>query len=304
MHNSKKIIIASFYKFVHLSYPQEIKNLMFKKLNKMNVKGTVILGNEGINGSFSVNENGVKKVTQIIQDFIPSKLEYKTQIVDFHPFLRLKIKLKKEIVTLGEKNINPAKNPTYYLDSNEWETLIKTKGSIIIDTRNSYESDVGSFRSSVKTLTKNFREFPKWIKENKEKLKNKKIGMFCTGGIRCEKASSYLQNMGFKNVFQLKGGILEYLKKTKNSNKLWEGECFVFDERVTVDHLLKRGTYLQCYACRSPISREEIQSSDYQQGVSCPKCINKKSIEQRKRYSERQKQITIAKRKKIKHIGS
>ena len=287
-----------------MSEPQEIKTLLFRKLNKLGVKGTIIIGNEGINGSFSVNEQEFNKVIKIIQDSIPSKLEYKSQIADFHPFLRFKVKLKKEIVTLGEKNINPAKYKSYYLDSNEWDVFIKTKDSIIIDTRNYYESDIGSFKSSVKTLTKNFREFPKWIKKNKEKLKNKKIGMFCTGGIRCEKASSYLQNNGYKDVFQLKGGILEYLKKTKNSEKLWEGECFVFDERVTVDHLLKRGTYHQCYACRSPISREEVQSSDYQKGVSCSKCINKKSIEQKKRYSERQKQIQIAKRKKIKHLGT
>ncbi len=298
------LILASFYKFVYLSYPQKIKNLLFKKLNKLNVKGTIIIGDEGINGSFSVNKDEFNKAIKILQDSIPSKLEYKSQIVDFHPFLRFKIKLKKEIVTIGEKNLNPANNQSYYLDSNEWDEFIRTKDSIIIDTRNFYESDVGSFKSSVKTLTKNFREFPKWIKKNKEKLINKKIGMFCTGGIRCEKASSYLQSKGFNNVFQLKGGILEYLKKTKNSKKLWEGECFVFDERVTVDHLLKKGTYQQCYACRSPISLEEIQSSDYQKGVSCPKCINKKSIEQKNRYRERQKQIQIAKRKKIKHLGS
>ncbi len=270
----------------------------------MSVKGTIIIGNEGINGSFSVDEKQLNKTYKIIQDSIPFKLEYKSQKVDFHPFLRLKIKLKEEIVTLGEKNINPRKNSASYLDSTDWDTLLQTKDSIIIDTRNHYESDVGSFKSSIKTSTKNFREFPEWISKNKKKLKNKKIGMFCTGGIRCEKASSYLINMGFKNVFQLKGGILEYLKRTKNSSQLWEGECFVFDNRVTVDSSLKKGTYFQCYACRSPISEEEVKSNDYQPGVSCPKCINEKSLEQKERYNERQKQILIAKKKKIKHLGS
>ena len=287
-----------------MSCPQKIKITLSRNLKKLEVKGTIIIGCEGINGSFSVNENRLSETFKIIQSFIPVKLEYKSQIVDFHPFLRLKIKLKPEIVTLGEKNINPVQKPAHYLDSTEWEDLINAKDSIIIDTRNSYESDVGSFKSSLKPLTKNFREFPLWIIQNIKKLKNKKIGMFCTGGIRCEKASNYLLNMGFKNVFQLKGGILEYLRKTKNSSQLWEGECFVFDDRVTLDHSLKMGTYSQCYACRSPISKKEIGSVHYQPGISCPKCVDKKSIEQKKRYNERQKQILIARKKKIKHLGS
>ena len=304
MHKSKRIIISSFYKFVYLSSPQKLKIKLLKNLKKLNIKGTIIIGNEGINGSFSVDKKHLDKAFKIIQDSLPIKLEYKSQTADFHPFLRLKIKLKKEIVTLGKENIDPALSSASYLNSTEWDALLQNSDSIIIDTRNHYESDVGSFKSSIKTSTRNFREFPQWISKNKEKLKNKKIGMFCTGGIRCEKASNYLLNIGFKNVFQLKGGILEYLRKTENSSQLWEGECFVFDNRVTVDKSLKRGTYSQCYACRSPISKEEVQSKHYKPGISCPKCAKEKSLKQIKKYKERQKQILIAKKKKINHLGS
>ncbi len=303
MHNKKKFIVSSFYKFVYLPEPKIIKNLFTKELSKLNVKGTFIIGNEGINGSFSVKEHNFKKICKIIEDLLSIKLKFKFQKSFNHSFLRLKIKLKNEIVTIGLKNINPQKNTGKYLDPESWEELIKSKDSIIIDTRNDYESDVGSFKSSVESKTKNFRGFPAWIKKNEKKLKNRRIGMFCTGGIRCEKASNYLMTLGYKNVYQLEGGIIEYLRKTKNKNQMWKGECFVFDERITINEKLEKGTYSQCFACRAALTQKEKKSKFFKQGISCPKCFKEKSSKQKERYQERQKQILIAKQKGIKHLG-
>ncbi len=303
MHN-KKFIVSSFYKFVQLDNLQNLKKQFKKKIKDFNIKGTFILGHEGINGSFSVISNQFNKTKSILRVLIAPDLKFKTQDNESHSFLRLKIKLKKEIVTMGKEKIDPNLKTGKYLDPDSWEKFIKNKDSIILDTRNSYESEVGTFKSSLKTQTNNFREFPNWIKKNKDKLKNKKIGMFCTGGIRCEKASNYLINLGYKNVFQLNGGIIEYLNRTKNKNKFWDGECFVFDERTTLNDNLEKGHFSQCFACKSAISAEDKKSKFYKSGVSCPKCYDKKSLKQKKRYSERQKQIQIAKNKGIKHLGN
>ena len=303
MHNKKKFIVSSFYKFVHVTEPDTMKILLERKLTKYDVKGTFIIGSEGINGSFSSIKKNVTKVCKIIESLILTKLKFKLQESDCHTFLRLKIKLKKEIVTMGKKNIDPKNNSGKRLDPESWEKLIERKDSIIIDTRNEYESDVGSFSSSIETKTKNFRDFPKWIKQNKQKLKNKKMGMFCTRGIRCEKASNYLINLGYKNVYQLEGGIIEYLKETKNKKKMWHGECFVFDERVTINEKLEKGSYHQCFACRSALTDEEKGSKYFKPGISCPKCHKQTSSKQKARYQERQKQILISKQKGIKHLG-
>ncbi len=303
MHK-KNFIVSSFYKFVHLDNTDEKVAFLKNKLKQYDVKGTFIFGNEGINGSFSVKTSDFEKIAKLLDKTINSKIKFKTQNSDNHSFLRLKIKLKKEIVTMGKENIDPHKKTGSYLNPDSWDNLIQMKDSIIIDTRNSYESSVGTFKNSLKTETKNFRDFPMWLKKNKEKLVNKKIGIFCTGGIRCEKASSYMINLGFRNVYQLHGGIIEYLKETKNRKKLWKGECFVFDERVTLNDKLEKGSYSQCFACRSPITEEEMKSSYYEDGVSCPKCFEVKSEVQKNRYKERQRQMKIAKKKNIKHLGT
>ena len=303
MHK-KNFIVSSFYKFVHLSDVDEKIIFLKRKLNKFNIKGTFILGVEGVNGSFSVKSNEFKNICELLDKTISTNVKYKTQNTDHHSFLRLKFKLKKEIVTMGEENIDPKKKSGKYLNPDSWDNLINMKDSLIIDTRNSYESEVGTFKNSLKTRTKNFRDFPNWIKKNKRMLRNKKIGVFCTGGVRCEKASSYMINLGLTDVYQLHGGIIEYLNKTKNKNKLWKGECFVFDERVTLNENLEKGSYSQCFACRSAITKEEMKSSFYESGVSCPKCFKVKSEVQRNRYKERQRQMKIAKKKKIKHLGT
>ena len=284
--------------------PRNLINYLNKKLNCFNLKGTFIVGKEGINGSFSVQRSEFLDIKNLIKKLISKDIKFKNQTNNCHSFLRLKIREKKEIVTLGKKDINPRKMSGEYIDANSWDKFIVEKDSVIIDTRNIYESEIGSFKSSLKTQTKSFRDFPEWIKKNKNKLQNKKIGMFCTGGIRCEKATNYLIKKGYKNIFQLEGGIIEYLKKTKNKKKMWMGECFVFDERVSINDKLKKGSYFQCYACRSAITFEDMKSIEFTTGVSCPKCSGKKSKKQTNRYEERQKQMQIAKQKGIKHLGS
>ena len=303
MHK-KKFIVSSFYKFVYLRNPHIIKTKLSINLKKFNIKGTFIVGKEGINASFSVSAEQFKKVINYIKTLISEEIKFKNQFDNNHSFLRLKIKEKKEIVSLGQKNICPEKMTGAFVHPDSWDKFISDPNSIIIDTRNKYESEIGTFRSSIRTKTTYFREFPIWFKKNKKKLIKKKIGMFCTGGIRCEKASNFLINQGYKNIFQLEGGIIEYLKKTKNKNKMWQGECFVFDERVSLNDKLEKGLYLQCFACRSAISYVDTKSKYFKLGVSCPKCFKEKSEKQKARYNERQKQMKIAKKKGIKHIGS
>ena len=303
MHK-RKFIVSSFYKFVYLRNPDEIKKKLLIHLKKFNIKGTFILGKEGINASFSVSADQFEKVKNLIKKLIPNKIKFKKQFDHNHSFLRLKIKEKKEIVSLGQKNICPEETTGLFIDPNSWDKFISDPDSIIIDTRNEYESDIGSFKTSVKTKTNNFREFPIWFEKHKKILSEKKIGIFCTGGIRCEKASNFLINKGYKNIFQLDGGIIEYLNKTKNKGKMWEGECFVFDERVSLNDKLEKGLYSQCFACRSAITSIDTKSRYFKLGVSCPKCFKEKSEKQRARYKERQRQMQIAKKKRIKHIGS
>ena len=303
MHK-KKFIVSSFYKFVYLRNPGVVKTKLLINLKKFNIKGTFIVGKEGINGSFSIPAVQFQKVKSLIKTLVLSEIKFKNQFDNNHSFLRLKIKEKREIVSLGQKNICPGKMTGSFVHPDSWDTFISDPNSIIIDTRNEYESDIGTFKSSVKTKTTNFREFPIWFNKNKKKLQKKKIGMFCTGGIRCEKASNFLINEGFKNIFQLEGGIIEYLKKTKNKNKMWQGECFVFDERVSLNEKLEKGLYSQCFACRSAISSVDTKSKYFKPGVSCPKCFKEKSKKQKTRYQERYRQMQIAKKKGIKHIGS
>ena len=303
MHK-KKFIVSSFYKFVYLRYPSVIKRKLSTDLKKFNIKGTFIVGKEGINSSFSVSAEQFEKVKSLINNLISTEIEFKNQFNNNHSFLRLKIKEKEEIVSLGQQNICPEKITGSFVNPNSWDKFISDPNSIIIDTRNEYESDIGTFKNSIKTNTTNFREFPIWFKKNKKKLLKKKIGMFCTGGIRCEKASNFLIKNGYNNIFQLKGGIIEYLKKTKNKNKMWQGECFVFDERVSLNDKLEKGLYSQCFACRSAITYVDIESKYFKLGVSCPKCFKERSKKQKARYNERRRQMQIAKKKGIKHLGS
>ena len=223
-----------------------------------------------------------------------------------NPFIRLKIKLKQEIVTIGDKSIDPTKSVGEYVNPEDWNSLLEEENILLIDTRNDYEYSIGSFKDSINPKTQKFRDFPKWLKEQDftlEDKKNKKVAMFCTGGIRCEKASSLMKNEGFKKVYHLKGGILKYFESVSKEKSLWNGECFVFDDRVSVKHDLSVGDFDMCHGCRMPITETDKTSQKYIRGVSCPNCYDQTTNEQKSRYMSRQKQVDLAKQRNQKHIG-
>jgi UPF0176 protein len=231
------------------------------------------------------------------------ELECKESITSVIPFNRTKVKLKKEIVTMGIEGIDPKQVVGTYVNAQDWNSLIDDPEVLVIDTRNDYEFQVGTFKNAINPNTQSFREFPQYVKENLDSDKHKKVAMFCTGGIRCEKSTAFLKQQGFDEVYHLKGGILKYLEEMPIESTLWEGECFVFDERVTVNHHLEKGSYDQCNACRLPITEVDKISDKYQQGVSCPHCFDKVTLEQRARFSEREKQMALAKKRGESHLG-
>jgi UPF0176 protein len=230
-------------------------------------------------------------------------LEYKLSKSREMPFYRMKVRLKKEIVTMGVAGVDPNRVVGTYVEPKNWNNLINDPDVILIDTRNDYEVEIGSFKGAINPDTSNFREFPAWVQDNREKLENKKIAMFCTGGIRCEKASSYMKENGFNDVYHLKGGILKYLETQPQKGSLWKGDCFVFDQRVAVKHALKESDYDQCFACRYPITIEDKNSPKYTKGISCPKCHDSLTKEKQESFAERQKQINLSKLRGETHIG-
>ena len=303
MHKANSFEIISFYKFINLSNPEQLKYKFLNFLEVEKFKGTIIIANEGLNGTISCKIGNGEKFISFLEKTTSHKFEIKLHYHISHPFLRLKVKIKDEIIRLGKNNISPAKKTGTYVDAKKWDDFISDPEVISIDTRNEYESEIGTFKNSLKSNTKNFTDFPKWLAKNKKLMKNKKIAMFCTGGVRCEKASAYLIKQGYNRVFQLNGGIISYLKETKNKNKKWTGECFVFDERVTLDDNLTKGKYDQCYACGSAINEIDKKSSEYKMGVYCPKCKELTSNKQ-KGFEERKKQIFLAKKRGLNHLGN
>ena len=295
--NNKHFTIITFYQFKK-DFDQtkallELNN--FCKFNK--IKGTILIANEGINGTLAGLKKDIDNLISILKKFNFANLNLKFSSSKFMPFQKLKIKQKKEIVTFRTKFSDPEKQTGTHISFSEWNNIVNDKKTILLDVRNDFEVQIGSFRGAINPKTKNFTEFKDYVKTNLNKSKDKKIAMFCTGGIRCEKASSYLIAKGFKNVCQLDGGILKYLEQTPESKSLWNGECFVFDGRVSVKNELKEGTYKICYACRDPISLKEINSKKYNPGISCPKCFEITSDEKKKRLIERKKQISVAKKR-------
>ena len=298
--------VASFYSFLNLSNLTRLQETFTEFLQKKDIKGTVLLASEGINGTVAGQESSI----DAFENFLKSKNLYeaknfKTSKCDKDPFSRLKIKIKDEIVAIGNQLADPKKIVGKYIPPEDWNNLISDEEVTVLDTRNTYEYSIGSFKNSVQPETTNFREFPAWLErlEASGIDKNKKVAMFCTGGIRCEKASSLMKSKGFKNIYHLQGGILNYLEKINEEDSLWNGECFVFDDRVALNHKLKVGSYDMCHGCRMPITDLDKESEHYQRGVSCPNCFNKKTPDQKKRYAERQKQVDLAKRRNDKHIG-
>jgi len=304
----EKKIIASFYKFIDWSDFQEKKPVLEKICRQNNIVGTILLAPEGINGTISGSQEEIlTTIEELKKDSRLSDLESKFAEALGETFKRMKVRLKKEIVSMGKENVNPGQITGTHVSEEEWNQIIQDPNTLIVDTRNEYEHAIGSFEGSVNPKTNSFRQFPKWVEKQlkplMEKQNKKKVAMFCTGGIRCEKASSYLLQEGFEEVFQLQGGILKYLENIEPKNSLWEGECFVFDERVSIQHGLVEGNYSMCHACRMPIDDNDIKSKKYIEGISCPNCYNIHSDERKQRFTERQKQINLAKQRNEKHIG-
>ena len=285
----KTFFISTFYKCFALKNLERLEISFREELKKRKIIGTVVLTPEGINSTIAAsNELSLNHGIRFIEKFT-GNLVIKNSFSNKQPFKKLKIKKREEIVPSGF-NLNLNNHEGKYVEPKDWQEFISQKNVVTIDVRNDYEIEVGTFKNSLSPKTKNFREFNKFIKENKEKLSKKKLAIFCTGGIRCEKASVLFENNGLKDVHQLNGGILNFFEKEEDKEK-WRGECFVFDDRVTVKTNLKPGNYLQCYACRRPLSQKDLFKKEYVKGVSCHKCLNEKSDEDRKRYAERQKQL-------------
>ena len=300
--------VAALYKFSKILDPLKLHNEIRIKLKEMSISGTILVGREGINGTISSSsQKNLLSAINFIKDIKGfADLDIKISSSNKNPFIRLKVKLKKEIVTIGDEAIDPTEIVGEYVEPKDWNNLIDHKDTIVIDTRNNYEYSIGTFKNSLNPKTAKFREFPEWINKQKftdDEKKNKNIAMFCTGGIRCEKASSLMKKKGFNNVFHLKGGILRYFESVSQDTSSWEGECFVFDDRVSVKHDLSVGTYDMCHGCRMPITEKDKESNKYIRGVACSKCFDETTDEQKSRYMSRQKQIDLAKQRNQNHIG-
>ena len=301
-------LTITFYHFVNLENIEPIREHINKFCQDNKIKGTILLATEGINGTISGKENNIQKFIIFIKEdeYFSNKfkkLKHKESWATENPFYRMKVRIKKEIVTLGIKGVNASKMVGEYVAPQDWNKLISDPETTVIDTRNSYEVDIGTFKNAINPKTKTFRELPNYIDTQLDPKKNKKIAMFCTGGIRCEKATSLMIKKGFDEVYHLQGGILKYLETVPKEESLWDGECFVFDQRVAVTHGLKEGQYDQCYACRHPLSPNEIDSKYYKKGISCPYCYEKLTNKKKASVIERQKQIELAKLRGENHIG-
>ncbi|MEH6499337.1 MAG: rhodanese-related sulfurtransferase [Pseudoalteromonas distincta] len=291
-----QIVVVALYKFVTLEDFEAKRQPLLDVLTRSAVKGTLLLAREGINGTIAGQREGMDQVLDWLRaDPRLSDLDHKESLCEEMPFYRTKVKLKKEIVTIGVPDVSPNETVGTYVDPQDWNALISDPQVLLIDTRNDYEVSIGTFEGAVDPKTKSFREFPEYIKAHYDPAKHKKVAMFCTGGIRCEKASSYMLQQGFDEVYHLKGGILKYFEEVPAEQSKWNGECFVFDNRVTVRHDLAPGSFDQCHACRHPISAAEKASAQYEEGVSCPRCYDNLPEKTRLRAEERQKQVRLAK---------
>ncbi|MCX7338206.1 MAG: rhodanese-related sulfurtransferase [Alphaproteobacteria bacterium] len=298
------IVVAALYKFAPLHDFRDMLAPLKKVCEEQKIKGTLLLAAEGINGTVAGPRDGIDALlAHLKQDPRLADLEHKEAVADDYPFYRLKVRLKKEIVTLGVDGIDPNKQVGQYVDPKDWNRLISEPDVVLIDTRNDYEVGIGTFVGAIDPETKTFREFPGYVKQNLDPQKHKKIAMWCTGGIRCEKASAYMLAEGFEEVYHLKGGILKYLEEVPPEESLWQGECYVFDHRVSVGHGLIQGHYETCYGCRLPISAADKESEHYKEGVSCPACYSATTEQKKHRFEQRQYQIHLAASRGQCHIG-
>ncbi len=308
-HPIPPIRVAALYQFTPFDDCAAIRTGLMTVCSAHGVKGTLLLAHEGINGTIAGSDKAIAAVLAHIRA-LPgcAGIEVKESIAPTMPFLRMKVRIKREIVTMGQPDIDPLGDVGHYVAPQDWNALIDEPGTIVIDTRNDYEVSLGSFTGAIDPQTNSFRDFPDWFRANRDRLappgETPKIAMFCTGGIRCEKSTAFLKAEGLDQVYHLKGGILAYLEQVPEAESRWEGECFVFDERVSVGHGLAPGDNQLCRACRMPVTPEQRTSPDYVEGVACPACHAERTDEQRVRYAERHRQALLAEARGEAHVGA
>ncbi|MDN3611533.1 rhodanese-related sulfurtransferase [Vibrio ostreicida] len=297
-------VVCALYKFVRLDNHTELREPLKALMEAHHIRGTLLLANEGINGTVASTREGIDTLLAWFKnDARLADLVYKESYDSQQPFNRTKVKLKKEIVTLGVEGIDPRHVVGTYVKPNEWNDLISDPEVFVVDTRNDYEIEIGTFKHAVNPKTDTFRDFPQYVEQNMDPAKHKKVAMFCTGGIRCEKSTAYMKEQGFDEVYHLEGGILKYLEEVPQEESLWEGDCYVFDGRVAVNHQLENSGYEMCNACRLPITEQDMHSPKFEKGVSCPKCVDKHTDEQKARFREREKQVQLANQRGETHVG-
>jgi UPF0176 protein len=309
MIKSLPVTVAALYRFAVFDAPDAIQKPLQDLCAVHKIRGTILIAREGINGTIAGSADGIAVVIAHIRGLDGcAELDVKYSGAVKMPFYRMKVRLKKEIVTMGVDGIDPKREVGTYVQPEDWNALISDPDTILIDTRNDYEVAIGSFEGAVNPKTKAFRDFPKWFREHRAELtagnNMPKFAMFCTGGIRCEKSTAFLKAEGIDDVYHLEGGILRYLESVPANESKWQGECFVFDDRVSVKHGLDLGALELCHACRRPIDGDDKASAHYIKGVSCPACYHERSAEDRARFAERQKQIELAKKRGEEHIGA
>jgi len=305
------VCVAALYRFARFDDPEALRAPLQKLCNDSAIRGTILLANEGINGTIAGPHEGITAVLDHIRTLPDcADIEVKFSGAQTMPFLRMKVRLKREIVTMGQGDLNPVENAGTYVDPADWNALISAPDTIVIDTRNDYEVAVGQFEGAIDPRTPSFRDFPEWFRAERERLLAQgdgtppRVAMYCTGGIRCEKSTAFLTSEGVDEVYHLKGGILKYLETVPEELSLWRGECFVFDQRVSVGHGLVQGSYVLCHACREPVSAEAVESPLYEEGVSCPACHGTRTEQQRASYRERHKQQLLARERGYQHVGA
>lgn len=298
--------VVAFYRFTDVKYPYDLRNSLQSLCDESALLGTVLIAEEGVNGTLAGDADDIQKVL----DWLQSRLSLSTAIdgrwteASEAPFRRMRVKVKNEIVTLGQPDIRPHEKTGQHVEPEQWNSLLDNPETVVIDTRNHYEVEVGSFPDATDPATDSFRQFAEFAEQLPDAEKTRPVAMFCTGGIRCEKASALMLDLGFSEVYQLQGGILNYLESVDPADNRWQGECFVFDTRVAVDRDLAEGGYVQCHACRRPLNSEQLRSPDYREGVSCPLCIGEADSERAARLEERRKQVRLAEARGQKHIGA
>ena len=299
------LTVCALYHFTRFDDPSALRGPLLDLCTAQGVKGSLLLAREGINGTIAGTRQGIDAVLAHVRG-LPGcgDLEWKESYAASMPFGRMKVKLKREIVTMGVPDVDPKAKVGHYVDAHDWNALISAPDVAVIDTRNDYEYAIGTFEGAVDPGTHSFTEFPKWWEENRDRFHNKRIAMFCTGGIRCEKSTNFLLSQGIDEVFHLKGGILKYLEVVPQEDSLWKGECFVFDQRVSVGHGLVPGQNESCGACRRAVSVDDRKHPDYEKGVCCPQCKSEYSEADRARFRERQKQMDLAAKRGQAHLGA